>query len=158
MMASLIQEDLGKLGIQVTVATLEFRSYIDRIFQSHDYEACLLGLVSGDADPNPEMSLLMSSGAMHLWHLGQSTPATTWEAEIDRLMEEQMTTLDGRRRKHLYDQVQEIVAEHQPIIALASPNILVGATKRLGNFRPGVLPPYTLWNADELYLHDSGTP
>ena len=39
-----------------------------------------------------------------------------------------------------------------PIIPLASPNILVGVDRGVGNFRPGVLAHYTLWNADELFF------
>ena len=61
-------------------------------------------------------------------------------------------TLDGEHRKALYDRVQAIMAEYQPIIGLASPHILVGADAELRNFRPGILPPYTLWNADELFF------
>jgi peptide/nickel transport system substrate-binding protein len=98
------------------------------------------------------MNVWLSSGETHLWHPVQEKPATPWEAEIDRLMEQQMTTLDYAKRKHLYDQVQEIAAENLPIICLASPNILVGARDRIGNFRPAILDPYTLWNVEQLFI------
>jgi hypothetical protein len=52
----------------------------------------------------------------------------------------------------LYDRVQEIVAEELPVICLVSPNILVGAANRVGNFRPAILVPYALWNIDQLYV------
>lgn len=76
---------------------------------------------------------------------------TPWEAEIDRLMRQQMTTLDRSQRKRLYDRVQEIAAENAPVICLASPNVLVAARKDLGNFKPAVLDHYTLWNVEQLY-------
>ena len=41
--------------------------------------------------------------------------------------------------------------ENLPLIPLVSPNILVGARKDLGNFRPALLDHYTLWNVEELY-------
>jgi len=154
-MATLIASDLSQLGMVVHVVTLEFRALLDRLFQSHDYEACVLGLVSGDADPNPEMNVWLSSGGTHVWHVGESQPATPWEAEIDRLMKQQLTTLSHPKRKRLYDRVQELIAEQQPIVSLASPNILVGAKEGLGNFRAAVLDPYTLWNADELFWEGS---
>jgi len=151
-MATLIQDDLSKLGMNVHVVSLEFRAMVDRLLNSYDYEAAVMGLVTGDADPTPEMNVWLSSGETHLWHPEQAKPATEWEAEIDRLMQQQMTTLDYAKRKHLYDRVQEIIAENVPVICLASPSILVGARDRVGNFRPAILDPYALWNVEQLYV------
>jgi peptide/nickel transport system substrate-binding protein len=151
-MATLIQDDLSQLGMSVHVVSLEFRAMIDRLLNTYDYEAAIMGIVGGDADPTPEMNVWLSSGETHLWHPSQEKPATPWEAEIDRLMQEQMTTLDYAKRKHLYDRVQEIAAENLPMICLASPNILVGARDRIGNFRPAILDPYALWNIEQLYI------
>jgi peptide/nickel transport system substrate-binding protein len=151
-MATMIQEDLKDLGIHVQVVPLEFRSVLDRIFQTHDYEAAILGLGAGDVDPNSEMNVWLSSGNDHVWDIGQPHPATSWEAEIDRLMEEQLSSMDPKKRKALYDRVQEILAEDLPIICLASPNVLVGAKDQLANFKPARLDPHTLWNSQELYF------
>ena len=150
-MATIIQDDLKQLGMNVHVVPMEFRSALDRIFQSHDYEAAVLGLGSGDVDPTSDMNVWMSNGQTHVWHLGQKTPATPWEAEIDRLMQQQMVTTDYKQRKRIYDRVQEIIAQQLPVIFLASPNMLVGARNELGNFRPAIMDHYTLWNVDELY-------
>jgi peptide/nickel transport system substrate-binding protein len=155
-MATIIQDDLGKLGMNVHVVPLEFRGVVDRVFQSYDYEASIMGLGGGDADPNPEMNVWLSNGATHLWHLGESKPATDWEAQIDQLMQKQMVTLKYKDRKHLYDQVQEIIAANAPFVFLATPNIVVGARKSLANFKPAILDPNTLWNVEELY-YSSGT-
>lgn len=150
--ATLIQDDLSKLGMNVQIASLEFHTMVDRLLTSHDYEAAVMGLVSGDADPTSEMNVWMSNGDTHLWHPNQTQPATSWEAEMDRLMQQQLVTLDEAKRKRLYDRVQEIVADELPVICLVSPNILVGASERVGNFRPAILDPYTLWNIDQLYI------
>ncbi len=158
-MATIIQEDLKKIGIQTQVVSLEFRALLDRVLNSRQYEACILGLVSGDADPNPEMNVWLSSGGSHLWNPNQNQPMTPWEAEIDRLMRQQMTTLDHAQRKLLYDRVQQIATENLPLICLASPNILVAARKNLGNFEPAVVDHYTLWNAERLFWRQpSGAP
>ena len=71
---------------------------------------------------------------------------------MDGLMRQQLVELDHAKRKRLYDRVQEIVAEKLPVICLVSPNILVAATNRVGNFRPGILVPYALWNIEQLYV------
>jgi peptide/nickel transport system substrate-binding protein len=150
-MAALIQDDLKQLGMRVQVVPLELRSLIDRVTQTKEYDACVLGIVSFDADPNSDLNVWLSSGGMHLWNPSQKRPATDWEAEIDRLMEQQLTATNTAQRKKVYDRVQEVLAEHQPMIFLASPDILVGAKKSIGNFRPAVLEPYVLWNVEQLY-------
>ena len=70
-MATLLQDDLAHLGMQVHVVPLEFRALMDRVFQSFDYDAAIMGLGGGDADPNPEMNVWAVNGTSHLWHLGE---------------------------------------------------------------------------------------
>jgi peptide/nickel transport system substrate-binding protein len=151
-MATIIQDDLSKLGMNVHVVPLEFRAVLDRVFQTYDYETAVMGLGGGDADPNPEMNVWLSSGGTHLWHLGETKPATQWESDIDQLMKKQMVELKYSRRKLLYDQVQQIIAANLPYVFLATPDILVGAKKNLANFKPAILEPSTLWNVEQLFF------
>jgi len=151
-MATLIQDDLKQLGMRVQVVPLEFRSLLDRVMQSKEYDACVLGLVSFDADPNSDINVWLSSGTSHFWNLGQAKPSTPWEAEIDRLMEQQLDSRTFDLRKHIYDRIQVIINDNQPFIFLASPDILTGAKNSVGNFHPAVLEPYVLWNAEQLFL------
>ena len=149
--ATLIQSDLSELGIEVQVAALELGAISERLFSSFDYEAVVLGLGGGSGGPNPAMNLLLSTGKLHFWRLGQAQPVEPWQAEIDRLMVQQATELDPRARQLLYHRVQEIIADKVPFLPLVSPNVLVGATVELGNFRPANLPHHVLWNSEELY-------
>lgn len=151
-MAALIQDDLQQLGMRVQVVPLEFRSLLDRVTQTKEYDACVMGIASFDADPNSDINVWLSSGGTHLWNPSQPHPATPWETEIDRLIEEQMSARTFEQRKKLYDRAQEILAENQPLIFLASPDILVGARNSVGNFHPAALEPYVLWNVEQLYL------
>jgi peptide/nickel transport system substrate-binding protein len=151
-MATLIQDDLSHLGMNVHVVPLEFRAVVDRLLNSYNYEAAIMGLANGDTDPNPEMNVWLSSGSTHLWHPDEQKPASVWEAEIDTLMEEQLVTLNYAKRKKLYDHVQEILADQMPLICLVSPDILVGAKNRIANFHPAILDPYALWNVEQLYV------
>jgi peptide/nickel transport system substrate-binding protein len=151
--ATLVQADLKAIGISAHVVPIEGRSAGDRLLNTHDYEAILMGLVSGDADPTPDLNVLMSNGQNHFWHLGEKTAATPWEAELDQLMQKQLVTLNYQQRKKIYDRVQEILAQELPMIYLASPNILVGAQENLGNFHPAIIEQYTFWNAEELFWH-----
>lgn len=149
--ATIVQDDLRQLGITVNVAALELRALLDRLLNTHDYDACVLGLGGSDGDPSGEMNVWLSSGGTHLWNPGQPRPATPWEAEIDTLMRRQLATRDMHERKRLYDRVQELVAENLPVISLASPDVLVGVAKGLGNLRPTIFDHHALWNVEELF-------
>ena len=151
-MATLIQDDLKQLGMKVQAVPMEFKSVLDRVFQTHNYDAAILALGGGDVDPNSQINVWMSNGSSHVWELGESKPATAWEEQIDSLMNQQLTTLDFKRRKQLYDRVQEIAAQQLPIVCLASPNVLVGARQSIANLEPAILDHYTLWNAEQLYI------
>src|SRR5947209_349576 len=61
-MATLVQDDLKQLGMKVNVLAMSSGAVIDRVLNSHDFEAALMGFGGSDADPNPEMGLLTSTG------------------------------------------------------------------------------------------------
>ncbi len=149
-MAVLIQDDLQKIGIHVNVVTLDFPSLIERMTQSFDYEAIILGLTNVDLDPNGEMNVWLSSSENHQWNPSQKTPETAWEAEIDRLMRAQASSTDPLKRKAAFDRVQEIVAEQQPFIFLINKNALSAVSSKVHGAAPVILSPQTFWNAERL--------
>lgn len=147
---TMLEQDLRGLGIAVQVVPLEFRSLVDRILRTRDYDAAIMALAAGDADPGPEMSVWLASGRSHFWNLNP-VRLEPWEQEIDELMRRQMTTIDPAARRRLYHQVQAIAQREMPLICLASPHILTAAKRSLRNLRRHTLPPYALANVDELY-------
>jgi peptide/nickel transport system substrate-binding protein len=151
-MATMVADDLKKIGIDVQVVRLESRSMADRILKTHDYETAIMGLGAGDGDPNSEMNVWLSSGGTHLWNPEQAKPATAWEAEIDTLMRKQEVEMNLETRKSLYWRVQEIEAKELPIISLVSPHVLAARAVRVRNFHPVILGNDVLWNADDLWL------
>jgi peptide/nickel transport system substrate-binding protein len=151
-MATMIQQDLSGIGIKLNVVTLDFPSLIDRITHTFDYEACLLGLVNDELDPNAQMTLWLSSAENHQWNPSQKTPATAWEAEIDKLMRAQASTLDPKKRKEDFDKVQEIAWQQEPFIYLVNKNALSAVSPAVHNAHPVVLRPQVYWNIDQLSL------
>jgi len=153
-MAVLIQQDLRRLGIQLNIVTLDFPSLIERITRTFQYEACLLGMNNIDLDPNGQMNVWLSSSPQHQWNPGQAAPETSWEAEIDKLMRTQASTLDPNRRKASFDRVQQIVSEEAPFLYLVNKNALVAVSPALRNVKPSVLRPEVFWNAEWLNLEE----
>lgn len=150
--ATMMQQDLSQIGVKVNVVTLDFPSLIERITRTFDYEACILGLVNTDLDPNGQMTVWLSSGENHQWNPSQKTPATRWEAEIDKLMREQAAALTDKERKDKFDRVQHIVAEQQPFIYLINTDVLLAVSSNVAGAAPVVLNPPGFWNVETLRL------
>jgi len=151
-MVAMIQQDLSQIGVKVNLVTLDFPSLIERITRTYDYEACLLGLVNTDLDPNSQMNVWLSSAENHQWNPKQSKPATVWEAELDRLMQTQSSATTDKKRKADWDRVQQIVAEQQPFIYLVNKDAMSAVSPVVIGSAPSVLDPHTFWNADVLRL------
>lgn len=153
--AAMLQQDLSAIGIKLNLVTLDFKSLIERITSSYNYEACLLGLRRVELDPNSQMNVWLSSAPNHQFNPSQKTPETPWEAEIDRLMRKQASETDRNRRKADFDRVQEIAAGQQPFIYLVNPHSLSAVSGVLKNTSPTPLPPQLVWNVE--YLSVQGT-
>ncbi len=152
-MSVLIQEDLGKIGIKVNLVPLDFPSLLERISQKFNYEAAMLGFRNVDLDPNGQMNIWLSSAEDHAWNPKQKSPDTAWEAEVDRLMRAQASTVDAKKRKESFDRVQEIVFEQAPFIYLVNQNALSAVSSSVAGANPGILSPQTFWNAERLTLN-----
>ena len=92
----------------------------------------------------------LSSGSAHIWNIGQATPATEWEKQIDDLMQQMMSSTDQSERKRVFDQVQKIFAEHLPAIYFVAPRMYMGVSSRVGSMSPTILRPQLLWSADTI--------
>ncbi|HSU52488.1 MAG TPA: ABC transporter substrate-binding protein [Candidatus Dormibacteraeota bacterium] len=149
--ATLIQEDLKKLGIKLTYIPTDFNLLRERIDMSYDYEAALMGLGGGGIDPASQVNVLKSGEDLHQWFPAQKSPSTDWEARIDKLMDAQMRTLDFAERKKAFDEVQTLLAEELPMIYTIAPFAHAAVRQGIANLRPSVLTPYRVtWNVEEL--------
>lgn len=153
LMAATIQEDLAKLGIKMQIAPIEGAKILDRWTKTFDYDAIFLGLALSDLEPASYASFLLSSGDGHQWKPNQKTPATEWEKQIDQLFGEQSREKDPQKRIEKFNEIQKIMADELPVIPIAARHILSASTTRVGNYNPSPIGPYSLWNADELFIY-----
>lgn len=152
--ATVIQEDLRRLGVELRVVPLDFSALLDRVYETFDYEIGLLGLGRGGLDPNSSLNVWLSTGDSHLWRLNGEGPISPWQKRLDELLATQMVELDVDRRKVLVSEIQRMVAEEAPFIFLVAPNVLVGAKANLGNFAPVAAASSAIWNADRLFWRE----
>ncbi len=146
-----LKYELMQVGIDLIIAPLEFNTMIERMLASN-YDAMYFRPSASDLDPALNQDFWLSSGSAHFWNLSQTTPATEWEAEIDRLMREQTSVLDQARRRALFEQVQRIFSEQLPVLYFAAPRIYYAQSARVHGATPSVLRPPVLWNADSLTM------
>jgi len=65
--ALMIQEDLKKVGINLTYVRVDFRTLIEKVNATFDYECALMGLGGGGVDPASQLNVLRSSDELHQW-------------------------------------------------------------------------------------------
>jgi peptide/nickel transport system substrate-binding protein len=151
-MSAAIQEDLRAIGIRVNIVTLDFSSLIERIMKTSQYEAGLLGFANVEIDPSEQMNVWLSSGQMHAWWPSQKTPATPWEANIDKLLLQQASQPSREMRKKAFDEVQRILLQQEPIIYLVNPDYLAAISPSVRGAAPSAAPPQIFWNIEWLQL------
>jgi peptide/nickel transport system substrate-binding protein len=151
-MAIVIQEDLSRLGITVQVAPIDGGEFLRRTAESYDYEAAILVTAPSEPDPSSYTNFLSSSSPSNPWRPKQSKPATAWEARIDDLLAKQAHETNPDRRRAAFNEIQRILAEQLPIIPIVARHICVAANQRVGDHSPSAIFPFSLWNAEELFI------
>jgi peptide/nickel transport system substrate-binding protein len=152
LMAAVVQEDLAKLGIKMQVVPIEFSAVTNAWTKSYEYDAILLGLSVTDPEPSTYANLILSSGDAHQWRPNQKSPATEWEAKIDQLFAEQAREANPEKRKLKFYEIQRIVADESPLITIVARHVVSAANSHVGNFSPSPMFPYSMWNAEELFV------
>ncbi|WP_457568398.1 ABC transporter substrate-binding protein [Desulfurobacterium sp.] len=137
---TILKYDLKRLGIDVHFQPLDFNNLVDKLLNTHDFDAVIIGL-TGSMDPNGGKNVWKSSGQLHLWNPGQKKPATAWEAEVDRLFDQGVKELNFDRRVRIYKKAYRIICEQQPLIYIAAPIVLEAVKNRVRNYFP------TVWGA-----------
>ncbi len=151
-MATVIQQDLTKLGINLQVAPLETKALMERWEKTFDYDAILMGLTVTDTEPSSYSGFLRSDAASHQWAPKQTIPATAWEKRINELVIAQARESNLPQRQAQFREIQQLMAEQMPIIPIVSRHIVSAAHPRLGNYRPSNIFPFSCWNIEELFI------
>jgi peptide/nickel transport system substrate-binding protein len=151
--AAVIRDEMKKIGVVVNVVTLEAGALVDRFANTGKYEAVYYSPIASDTDPALNPDFWFSFGSAHLWNMSQKMPATDWERRIDGLMAKQIASPDESERKKLFDEVQQVFVEHEPVVYFAAPRVYVAVSSRVTNLTPAISRPQTLWEPDTLAVN-----
>ena len=136
-MCAIFKQDLEKLGIRVNYRPLEFITLVKALDSSFDWDCVLIGFTGG-IEPNNGANFLRSSGNLHIWNPSQAKPATPWEAEIDKLLDQGTMVMDPKQRAPYYWRIQEILHDELPIIETVRQTRYIAYRNSLENYDPTV--------------------
>lgn len=157
-MASIIGDDLRKVGLGATVTPISFNALISKMdakpqpgqpYPPFDWEAVVLGFTGG-TEPHDGRNVWTSTGNLHQWYPYQEKPDTPWEAKIDTLFRQGAQEMDQTKRREIYNQWQQIVAEQQPFVYTITPDVLSAVRNKFGNVKPSNTSGLS-WNTEEWY-------
>jgi peptide/nickel transport system substrate-binding protein len=147
--SAVVRDSLKAVGIALDVVAMESGAALQRMVKG-DFDSIMFFIAASSLDPAMNPDFWMSSGAAHIWNIGQKVPATAWEKEIDDLMRQMTAETNLAERKRLFDQVQAIFAENLPAIYFVAPRLHHAVSSRVGNLEPAVNRPQLMWNVEKI--------
>jgi peptide/nickel transport system substrate-binding protein len=115
--ASIIVDELGKIGIKVNIRVTDFQKLVEQLTSTYDWQTIMIGF-GANLFPSQGSNVWPSTGNLHLWHPLQESPFTDWEARIDYLYNEGSYTIDKEKAFEIWDEYQRLILEQCPLIYL----------------------------------------
>src|SRR5579883_52779 len=159
-MGSQIKQDLGKIGMQVDFTPLAWNTYTDKLSNTLDWDAALMGLTGG-IEPNEGANVWYPTGGLHMFNQKpqagqkpiQGWEVAPWEEEIGKLYIQGARELDEAKRKAIYGETQRITQEYLPLIHMVGAYSMEAVRDRVHGIKYSALGG-ALWNIYELKVSD----
>jgi len=113
LLAAVLQQQLREVGIALDIRTYEFATFFSDITKGA-YQMYSMRWIGGNQDPDI-FEYVFDSGSFPPKRANRTYYSNP---RVDALIREGRTTLDQQKRKAIYDEVQQIVAEELPYINL----------------------------------------
>lgn len=128
--AIIVQSRLKALGIKVEIRTVEWAAFIKEFVDKGRFDALILG-----------WNIVQDPDLFDVWHSSKAVPGGLnfvgyKNPELDDLLERGRRMLDQKKRKPIYDRIQEIFHEDQPYCFLFVPKALPMVHVRVQGIEP----------------------
>ncbi len=156
-MATQMQQDLKRIGIQLDLNPVDFNVQVENI-DARNWEMYFISY-TGSVEPNDGANYWISSATSHDFNQGPKAGAppiknwtvSDWEKDIDRLFVLGAREFDEAKRKQIYAEFQRIVQEQVPVIHLVNGIALSAIRDRVQGVQfSGLDTRGSLWNVYEL--------
>lgn len=128
--AEAIQADLKAVGIEATLKTLEWGTYLDQV-QGGKHTMCLLGWTGDNGDPDNFLYVLLGKSATRL---PAQNVAFYRSDEVDALLLQAQEETDTAKRAALYEQAQALIHRDAPWVPIAHMTQLVAFQGRVHGY------------------------
>ncbi|AFY44552.1 ABC transporter substrate-binding protein [Nostoc sp. PCC 7107] len=157
-MGAQIKQDLAKIGMQVDFTPIAWSTYTDKLSNTLDWEASLLGLTGG-LEPNDGANVWSPEGGLHMFNQkpqpGQKPiegrEVSPWEIEIGKLYIQATQEFDEAKVKQIYGKTQQITQENLPFIYLVNPLAMTAVRNRFEGINYSALSG-AFWNIYEIKI------
>ncbi len=131
--AQIIQHQLRKAGIEMSIRTMEWQAFLNTVVMPHQFEAVLMG-----------WSLSLTPDAYSIWHsdgdrkggfnfIGYHNP------KVDRLIVESEKIIDPGKFAIKYQKLFKHIVEDYPYIFLYIPNSITAVNKQIKGIEPSII-------------------
>jgi len=111
--AELFRAQLAEIGAEVTLRPLEPTVFAETVFTDRDFDTNIISYCNG---ADPEIGVRRMYTSANIGAVPFSNAAGYSDAEVDRLFDEALATVDTDARAETYRQLQEILAEDLPYL------------------------------------------
>lgn len=144
--AVLIQRRLKEIGIEVTIRSLEWASFLSRFIHTGDFDVVILGWGLG-LDPDQ----------FSMWHSSQQAPGQFNfigynNPEVDQLLEQGRLEFDPEKRMHIYHKFAKVLLEDSPIVYLSAGYGLTAMHKRVQGIIDPIPPAGVGYDSQKWYV------
>ncbi|MBF2036431.1 MAG: ABC transporter substrate-binding protein [Leptolyngbyaceae cyanobacterium T60_A2020_046] len=153
-----IKSDLAKIGIQVDFQPIAFNTLVDKLSDSLDWEAHIIGF-TGSIEPNSGANIWSLTGSLHAFNQ-QALPgqeplegweAADWEQEISDLYIQGAQAIDEGERKAIYLRTQQLTQEYLPFTYLVNQYSMGAVRNKIQGVEYSALGG-ALWNLESLTI------
>jgi len=140
--AEIIQRRLRAVGIDVKIHIVEWAAFLNTFIRKKDFEAIILGWGLGQDPDQYEIWHSSQTGTEELNHISYKNP------KVDELLEAGRRTFNQEKRTAIYGELQEVLADDQPVIFLYVPDALPVVSARVRGIEPapaGIMYNFIKW-------------
>jgi peptide/nickel transport system substrate-binding protein len=140
--AEIIQRRLRAVGIDVKIHIVEWAAFLNTFIRKKDFEAIILGWGLGLDPDQYEIWHSSQTGSEELNHISYKNP------KVDELLEAGRRTFNQEKRTAIYGELQDVLADDQPVIFLYVPDALPVVSARVQGIEPapaGIMYNFIKW-------------
>lgn len=139
--AEVLQDQLGKIGINASIVKLERSVWIASIRQQNDYEISILGTSAPYPDSNYIYPIFHSKNIENGENYFRNRVP-----ELDQLLDDARVSQDQEERKSMYKRICEIINEDAIALPLYSPMVAVAGNKDITGMQANALTRYYVYD------------